>query len=363
MDPGVPLVVPEVNPAAIGRHRGIVANPNCVAIPLSIVLAPLHRSYGVRHVTAATYQAATGAGLGLADELESQARDAAAGIAPTARVYPHVLHGNVVPGGWTMQGDDTEEEVKVIAETRRVLDAPELRMSVTTVRVPVAIGHSAAVWVELEHPRIPTTYARCCAKSPGIVIVDDPATSATRRHDRSRGATPSRSDGSVGIPDASMASRSSSAPTTFARAPPPTRCKSRSCCFASLDSTADGSPGHAPRGALNSANGGDDRRGPRAPRAGSRVHRMPAAPHPHPGRSGYGPVTARVMAVGEAPGESEDREGKPFVGAAGRLLTSLLESVGLDRRDIYITNIVKCRPPRNRDPEPLEVECLQPLPR
>lgn len=71
---------------------------------------------------------------------------------------------------------------------------------------------------------------------------------------------------------------------------------------------------------------------------------------------GYGPVTARVMAVGEAPGENEDREGKPFVGAAGRLLTSLLEAVGLDRRDIYITNIIKCRPPRNRDPEPLEVE-------
>jgi uracil-DNA glycosylase len=71
---------------------------------------------------------------------------------------------------------------------------------------------------------------------------------------------------------------------------------------------------------------------------------------------GYGPVTARVMAIGEAPGESEDREGKPFVGAAGRLLTSLLETVGLDRRDIYITNILKCRPPRNRDPEPIEVE-------
>src|ERR1700722_2899569 len=70
---------------------------------------------------------------------------------------------------------------------------------------------------------------------------------------------------------------------------------------------------------------------------------------------GYGPVTARVMAIGEAPGENEDREGKPFVGAAGRLLTSLLESVGLDRRDIYITNIIKCRPPRNRDPEPFEV--------
>ncbi len=176
MDPGVPLVVPEVNPAAIGRHRGIVANPNCVAIPLSIVLAPLQRAYGVRHVTAATYQAATGAGLGLADELESQARDDAAGIPPTARVYPHVLHGNVVPGGWTMQGEDTEEEVKVIAETRRVLDAPELRMSVTTVRVPVAIGHSAAVWVELEASEDPDDVRALLRESPGIVIVDDPST-------------------------------------------------------------------------------------------------------------------------------------------------------------------------------------------
>lgn len=71
---------------------------------------------------------------------------------------------------------------------------------------------------------------------------------------------------------------------------------------------------------------------------------------------GYGPVTARIMAVGEAPGETEDREGKPFVGAAGQLLTRLLESVGLDRRDIYITNIIKCRPPGNRDPEQAEVE-------
>lgn len=71
---------------------------------------------------------------------------------------------------------------------------------------------------------------------------------------------------------------------------------------------------------------------------------------------GYGPVEARVMAVGEAPGETEDREGKPFVGAAGQLLTRLLESVGLNRRDLYITNIVKCRPPGNRDPEAAEVE-------
>jgi aspartate-semialdehyde dehydrogenase len=175
MDPGVPLVVPEVNAAQIARHRGIVANPNCVAIPLSIVLAPLQRAYGLSHVTAATYQAATGAGVGLADELEAQTRDDVAGTEPTATVYPHVLHGNVVPGGWAMQGADTEEEVKVVAETRRVLEAPDLRMSVTTVRVPVAIGHSAAVWVELDTGTDPDDVRALLRSAPGIVIVDDPA--------------------------------------------------------------------------------------------------------------------------------------------------------------------------------------------
>jgi aspartate-semialdehyde dehydrogenase len=175
MDPDVPLVVPEVNASTLATHRGIIANPNCVAIPLSIVLAPLDREHGVRQVTVATYQAATGAGKGLARELEAQTRDAAAGTEPTASVYPHVLHGNVVPGGWAMEGADTEEEVKVAAETRRVLDRPDLRMSVTTVRVPVAVGHSAAVWVELDGPADPDDIRALLGRSPGILVVDDPA--------------------------------------------------------------------------------------------------------------------------------------------------------------------------------------------
>ncbi|MGA7987326.1 MAG: aspartate-semialdehyde dehydrogenase [Candidatus Dormiibacterota bacterium] len=175
MDPNVPLVVPEVNAATLAGHHGIVANPNCVAIPLAIVLAPLQHAYGLRHVTVSTYQAATGAGRGLAEELETQMREEAAGTEPTAHVYPHVLHGNVVPGGWTMEGDDTEEERKVIAETRRVLGTPSLRMSVTTVRVPVSVGHSAAVWVEMDAPMDLDGIRRVLASSPGIVVVDDPA--------------------------------------------------------------------------------------------------------------------------------------------------------------------------------------------
>jgi aspartate-semialdehyde dehydrogenase len=175
MDPKVPLVVPEVNADALATHHGIVANPNCVAIPLAIVLAPLQREFGLHHVTVATYQSASGAGRGLADELDAQTRDAASGAEPTAHVYPHVLQGNVVPGGWSMQGDDTEEEVKVIAETRRVLAAPDLRMSVTTVRVPVAVGHSAAVWIALDGPADAGAVRSLLELAPGIVVVDDPA--------------------------------------------------------------------------------------------------------------------------------------------------------------------------------------------
>ena len=172
-DPAVPLVVPEVNPETLADHRGIVANPNCVATPLSITLAPLQRAHGLRHVTVATYQSASGAGRALVAELEEQEQAHGAGEPLEARVYPHVLHHNIVPGGWTMEGEDTEEERKVVAETRRVLGQPGLALSVTTVRVPVPVGHSAAVWVELEEPVSAERARDLFSGAPGIRLVDD----------------------------------------------------------------------------------------------------------------------------------------------------------------------------------------------
>jgi len=71
---------------------------------------------------------------------------------------------------------------------------------------------------------------------------------------------------------------------------------------------------------------------------------------------GEGPANAKVMLVGEAPGFNEDRQGRPFVGAAGQLLTELLKLAGMDRSRVYITNVVKCRPPNNREPMPDEIE-------
>jgi aspartate-semialdehyde dehydrogenase len=174
MDPLVPLVVPEVNAASLMSHRGIVANPNCVAIPLAVALAPLHRAFGLRRITVATYQSASGAGRDMVAELRAQERADADGEPPQHRVYPHVLHGNVVPGGWAMEGSDTEEEVKVAQETRRVLDLPDLGVSVTTVRVPVTIGHSAAVWAEFDGPVDPDAARETMLEAASVRVVDDP---------------------------------------------------------------------------------------------------------------------------------------------------------------------------------------------
>ncbi|TMC49757.1 MAG: aspartate-semialdehyde dehydrogenase [Chloroflexi bacterium] len=174
-DPEVPLVVPEVNAETLRSHQGIVANPNCVTIPLTVCVAPLHRAFGLRRLTVATYQSASGGGRDLVAELRAQEQADADGRQPLASVYPHVLHANVVPGGWAMQGDDTDEELKVIAETRRVLQLADLPVSITTVRVPVAVGHSAAVWGEFDVDVDAAAARRVLGDSPGVRVVDDPA--------------------------------------------------------------------------------------------------------------------------------------------------------------------------------------------
>ena len=85
----------------------------------------------------------------------------------------------------------------------------------------------------------------------------------------------------------------------------------------------------------------------------------------HQGRTravpGEGPEAADIMFIGEAPGFHEDQQGRPFVGAAGRFLEELLASIELKRTDVYIANVIKCRPPGNRDPLPEEMEACKPF--
>jgi aspartate-semialdehyde dehydrogenase len=175
MKENVPLVVPEVNREDIRDNEGIIANPNCCAVPLTIVLNPLKKAVGVQRVLVSTYQSASGAGRALVEELEEQTRAIAGGTEPQVVVYPYQLAYNVVPGGWRPEPDGfNEEEVKIANETRKILHMPDLAIVATCVRVPVPIGHGESVFVETTE-RITADEARTLfGTAPGVIVEDDP---------------------------------------------------------------------------------------------------------------------------------------------------------------------------------------------
>jgi aspartate-semialdehyde dehydrogenase len=175
MKENVPLVVPEVNAEDIRQNEGIIANPNCCAIPLAVALNPLKKSVGLERVLVSTYQSASGAGRALVDELEEQTRAIADGKEPAVAAYPYQLAYNVVPGGWRLETDGyNEEEVKIVNETRKILHEPELRITATCVRVPVPVGHGESVFLETTE-KITADDARVLlGKAPGVIVQDDP---------------------------------------------------------------------------------------------------------------------------------------------------------------------------------------------
>ena len=175
MKENVPLVVPEVNSEDIRANEGIIANPNCCAIPLTVILNPLRMAAGIERVLVSTYQSASGAGRALVDELEDQTKAIAEGTEPLAVAYPYQLAYNVVPGGWRPEPDGyNEEEVKIVNETRKILHMPELRITATCVRVPVPIGHGESVFIETTENITADEARTLFGRSPGIVVEDDP---------------------------------------------------------------------------------------------------------------------------------------------------------------------------------------------
>ena len=175
MDESVPLVVPEINSDALDQHRGIVSCPNCTTIPLAMALEPLRRRAGLRSVVVTTMQAVSGAGLPGLEELEGQQVARLRGESPPApRAFAAPIDNNVVPLCESLQDDGySSEETKLLLETRKILRLPDLPVTMTCVRVPVPIGHSAAVLVETETPLSPEEAAEELAGFPGIVVCDD----------------------------------------------------------------------------------------------------------------------------------------------------------------------------------------------
>jgi aspartate-semialdehyde dehydrogenase len=175
MKANVPLVVPEVNAEDIRDNEGIIASPNCTTIPLTMVLEPLRKRFEVQRVVVSTYQAASGAGRALADELESQTRAIASGTTPEVNATSHQLAYNVIPGGWKADYEGyNEEEMKLVNETRKILHDPHLRIAATCVRVPVPIGHSESVLIETSEKVSAMDARSILGMAPGVIVEDDP---------------------------------------------------------------------------------------------------------------------------------------------------------------------------------------------
>jgi aspartate-semialdehyde dehydrogenase len=177
MDPEVPLVVPEINPHAIAQYKnkGIIANPNCSTIQMVVALHPLHQKYGVRRVVVSTYQSVSGTGQKAIDELDHQTRAILNFKEHEKKVYPHVIAFNCLPHiDVFLENGYTKEEMKMVNETLKIFEDDTLKITATTVRVPVFYGHAESVNVEMKENVTADEVRALLAKSPGIKVVDDP---------------------------------------------------------------------------------------------------------------------------------------------------------------------------------------------
>lgn len=169
MDPEVPLVVPEVNPQDIKWHKGIIANPNCSTIQAVVALKPLHDKYTIKRVIYSTYQAVSGAGMKGYLDLEEGLK----GNPP--KKFPHPIAGNCLPHiDVFLPNEYTKEEMKMVNETRKIMGLPNLRVTATTVRVPVFNGHSESINVEFEKQFDINELKEVLRNAPGIILQDDP---------------------------------------------------------------------------------------------------------------------------------------------------------------------------------------------
>ncbi|MGW8222911.1 MAG: aspartate-semialdehyde dehydrogenase [Syntrophobacteria bacterium] len=177
MDPEVPLVVPEVNPHAVAdyRNKGIIANPNCSTIQMVVVLKPIYDAAGIERVVVSTYQAVSGTGKKAMDELTEQTRNLLTFQEVTPEVYPHRIAFNCFPHiGSFLENGYTEEEMKMVHETHKIMEDPNIRVSATTVRIPVFYGHSEAVNIQTKR-KLSAKEARVLLfQAPGVRVMDNP---------------------------------------------------------------------------------------------------------------------------------------------------------------------------------------------
>lgn len=170
MDFSVPLVVPEVNSSSIRETDKIIANPNCSTIQAVIPLKALDDKYSIKRVVYSTYQAVSGAGRKGILDLENGRK----GI-NTLQKFPHPIFNNCLPHiDVFLDNGYTKEEEKMINETRKILNKPNLPITATTVRVPVINSHSESINVEFEKDFDLKDVYKILSNTKGIIVKDDP---------------------------------------------------------------------------------------------------------------------------------------------------------------------------------------------
>lgn len=174
MEPDVPLVVPEVNPHRIKEHKGIIANPNCSTIQMVVVLKPIYDAVGIKRIVVSTYQSVSGAGKKAMNALEKETRDLLNSLGIGTPTLPHQIAFNLIPQiDIFLENFYTKEEMKMVNETRKIMEAPDLKITATCVRVPVFIGHSESVNIETEKKITREEAINILSKAPGVKVVDD----------------------------------------------------------------------------------------------------------------------------------------------------------------------------------------------
>jgi len=181
MDKNVPLVVPEVNPKDALKHKGIIANPNCSTVQMVVALNPIHKKVGIKRIIVTTLQASSGAGKNAVEQMKEEISKIAAGgfdnlsVKAETKGMPQQLAYNVFPHiGSFVEGDYTNEEWKLVKETHKIMHAPKIKISATTVRVPVRTGHSESIYIETVKPITAEKIRQLLKKAPGVVLMDDP---------------------------------------------------------------------------------------------------------------------------------------------------------------------------------------------
>jgi len=171
----IPLVVPEVNAHALAQYtnHNIIANPNCSTIQMMVALKPIQQAVGIERINVCTYQAVSGTGKKAIDELAGQTAKLLNGKEADVEVYPRQIAFNVIPQcDIFMDNGYTKEEMKMVWETRKIMEDDDIQVNPTCVRVPVFYSHSEAVHIETKE-HISAEAARALLENaPGIKVMD-----------------------------------------------------------------------------------------------------------------------------------------------------------------------------------------------